>query len=625
MIESTSRPKGRREPAPTTPDPIEIAMELEAAGEPAVGVARRVLERQERVLRWEAADKRAGFILKVLTGLVGLVVVGALAAMAWDASQSHALVIEAFSVPPDLAQRGMTGQVVAARVLDRMTEIQAGTDSQRAPSSFARNWDGEIKVEIPQTGITLSELSRELRAALGHDTRINGDVVRTSSGLALTVRAGLQPGATFAGPESDLDALIRQGGAAAFERTEPYRYAVYLRGLGDNPGANRVFRKLAARGSARERAWGTLGLGNNAKDDVGSDAALSIMREAERLAPWLALPPQNVAYYEMEMGHPGAARAGLDRAERNANGRGEVRPELLEAFRLRVRGARQLLDGDYAASERSWVKAMTFGPQGANQSLTARLAFARVGQHRIGAAAAAVAAPDPTQNFSTGTREMDVIVARVEIANAREDWAGAIAAAGAVDEMLRRHPGLKDHKRTQLDPLVACALARSGDMAAAEALIASTPLGSYDAVVMRGRIAALAGDARTADHWFGEAVRMGPSEPFAESAWAEALLARGDPSGASAKADAAHRKAPRFADPLELAGEALAATGDLKGAAGKYGEAASLAPSWGRLRLKWAEALARENRRDAAVEQRNLAARLELTRAERNELAALRL
>ena len=160
---------------------------------------------------WQIFSERAGFALKMLTGLAGLAVAAAFGLMVWDASRSNSLVIEAFSTPPDLAQRGLTGQVIASRILDRMSEIQAGVDSQRAPSSFARAWDGEIKVEIPQTGVNLSELRRELRAALGHDTHISGEVVRAPGGLTLTVRTGDRGGASFTTPEDQFDALIRRG------------------------------------------------------------------------------------------------------------------------------------------------------------------------------------------------------------------------------------------------------------------------------------------------------------------------------------------------------------------------------------------------------------------------------
>ena len=76
-----STPKRTRlkaEPAPTTPDPIEIAMEAEALGEAPRGVAHRVLAKQEQLIGWQIASERAGFALKLLTGAAGLAVAVAL-------------------------------------------------------------------------------------------------------------------------------------------------------------------------------------------------------------------------------------------------------------------------------------------------------------------------------------------------------------------------------------------------------------------------------------------------------------------------------------------------------------------------------------------------------------------
>ena len=92
----------------------------------------------------------------------------------------------------------------------------------------------------------------------------------------------------------------------------------------------------------------------------------------------------------------------------------------------------------------------------------------------------------------------------------------------------------------------------------------------------------------------------------------------------AAELTAANAKGPRFADPLEMWGEALVRENRSDLALAKFADAGKYAPNWGRLHLKWGEALLWLGRKDEAHAQLTLAAGLSLTPAERAELAALR-
>jgi hypothetical protein len=141
----------------------------------------------------------------------------------WDAAHDDGLVIQAFSVPPDLAARGMTGEVVAGRMLDRLSAMQAQTESMRAASSYTNNWGDDIKVQIPDTGVSVGEFNRYLHQWLGHQTRISGDVVRTGNKLTVTARAGADAAKSFEGADADLDSLLQKAAEAVYARTQPYR------------------------------------------------------------------------------------------------------------------------------------------------------------------------------------------------------------------------------------------------------------------------------------------------------------------------------------------------------------------------------------------------------------------
>jgi hypothetical protein len=110
---------------------------------------------------------------------------------------------ENVSVPPDLARDGLTGEVVATRFLDKLQAMQTATTSERPAGSYQYNWGSDIKVEIPETGVSLREFSKLLRDRFGHSNHITGVVIRTPTGIAVTARFGDATPATFTGPESD--------------------------------------------------------------------------------------------------------------------------------------------------------------------------------------------------------------------------------------------------------------------------------------------------------------------------------------------------------------------------------------------------------------------------------------
>lgn len=156
---------------------------------------------------------------KVLLVIVGTGVVFATGWLVWDAKQDKGLVMEAFHVPEDLAAKGYTGTVVAERVLDHLKKLQADSTGTRAGSSYTLNWGENLKVEIPETGVSLGELVQYLHERLGNQTRIGGELVHTAGGIALHVRAGEESGERVEGAEAELGGADPTGGG---EGLRPY-------------------------------------------------------------------------------------------------------------------------------------------------------------------------------------------------------------------------------------------------------------------------------------------------------------------------------------------------------------------------------------------------------------------
>ncbi len=172
------------------------------------------LDEQFKRLKMAVISDRLSVVLKVLTGFVGLAIAAGVALMIWDAAHSQGLIIEQFSVPPELAAKGLTGQVVASQIQDQLTAMQAVTGTSRPAKSYANNWGNDIRVEIPETGVSVGEAYRFLKQWLGRDTHITGEVYRTATGIAVTARSDVDVGATYEGPETNLDALVQKAGRA---------------------------------------------------------------------------------------------------------------------------------------------------------------------------------------------------------------------------------------------------------------------------------------------------------------------------------------------------------------------------------------------------------------------------
>ena len=214
--------------------------------------------------------------------------------------------------------------------------------------------------------------------------------------------------------------------------------------------------------------------------------------------------------------------------------------------------------------------------------------------------------------------------ARASQAEALDDWATVAAELEAEQpRQLALGAPAKEALVRALQPLLAYAYARTGRVSQAEALVGGTPMDCDFCVLARGQVAAARQDWSTTNRWFSLVARRTPSIPFANTEWGEMLLAKGDTDGAIARLADAHRQSPHFADPLELWGEALMRKGDAEGAAQKFASADKCAPRWGRDHLRWGQALAKLGKPDEARAQWRAAAGMDLSVADRAELARM--
>jgi len=140
-------------------------------------------------LRWRRFNDQMKGAMQIMLVAVGLLIVIGIAAAVWNASRANGLVVDAFTVPPAFDARGTTGDVIAGDITSKVTSIRkvAMDISYSISSNVSADRHNDIKVDIPETGVSISEAWRTLRRWLGHERHLTGNVRAFGGGrIALT-------------------------------------------------------------------------------------------------------------------------------------------------------------------------------------------------------------------------------------------------------------------------------------------------------------------------------------------------------------------------------------------------------------------------------------------------------
>ncbi len=592
------------------------------------------IHEEKKLRHWSMRVRHVSDVMKLAfelsVALILLALVMGIGAAVWSASHEDGLVIDAFTVPPDLAQRGVSGDVIASAVLDRLSAMQNDTVSSRSPSSYAKNWDNDIKVEIPDTGVSVGEAYRFLVSMLGHETHISGEVYRAQNGIVLVTRVSGKPGAHWQGRETNLDDLIGKAAGYVYERTQPFRYAAWLLNHGRFQEADPVFAALAKNGPESERPWAYSVWLYPALASGNLEAALERARQGAELAPNLILAQINAATVEAVAGHDEQvlryAKAGT--TAWRSKGRRDILAEPGAVMEREAQAAIAEETGGFDGALEVYREILGMpGFAGSDWQARYMMAADAVKMHDLAAAGNFLGSgsdADMTRRNAAGAgwNMINFAYPQANMLGAKGDWKGVqrdLQDVVAMPEMQR----LVDETTSAIAlwPQLALASAHLGDTAKAWQTIAKTSLDCYVCLRTRARIDVLAKNWSGAAYWYARAVKLAPSIPYAYSEWGQMLLAKGDRDGAIAKFSVAHQKGPHFADPLELWGEALIAQNRSDLALAKFAEAARYAPNWGRLHLKWGEALVWLGDKPGAAKQFALAAYLDLSAADKAELS----
>ena len=576
----------------------------------------RLLDIQARHLEQEHASRLAQLRLAVaaarrkrfadlmrncLYGCIALLALGALGAvirMTYEALDDHSLVVEDFTVPADFVARGITSQSLAEDLASRVSAIGSTQDlgSLFRAGEARTGQGGMLKVQIPETGISIDELDHFLHRWLGHEAVVNGELREDAGGQLSVVLyfAGHDP-IVVKGSDTDLDGLMQGAAEKVVAIGQPPSYVNYLRVTGRSTEAYDAAAGILH--DPRTAGLPTKTLGAVYAFFAGTDpdrrhalasALIGIDAAPQLTASWMEAWRASTDLGQDQAAIGFASRL-LSTRRRDQEGMKDSYPWLTAIARVAIDQA----TGDFAALAADY-KIVDQSPRTSLAGQYAQSATTTALLHDE-----AAARRELSLAFAASPTDKSVLQARWDVSSTAGDWSQALEAAQALvaageAEKLEAQKSAPQRPEftipselelaTQYRPRLALAKAMTGDVNSAAALIAQAPEDCYLCVRTRAKIAAAAGDAATADHWFAEGVRQAPDLPMAYTEWGQALLARGDLAGAARELSLAHDKGPHFADALKIWGDVLVKQGHPDQALSKYDEALKYAPEWASLK-----------------------------------------
>jgi tetratricopeptide (TPR) repeat protein len=529
-----------------------------------------------QLLKLKRFDERLRVGLRVFVILFATVIGIGGVVLIRDAVTSRQVIIEPFHTPPGLAARGLDGTVVASGLLDELGRLQDATRSSVQRLDLSSAWTNQVKLEVPETGVSLGELSRLLKERFGHDVHIDGDLVEPpAGGLALTVRGNGVPPKTFSGSAAEFEQLTVAAAEYVYSKSQPARWASYLQNAGRSEEAIAFCRAAVGSVSKEDQPY-LLNVWANSINNTGGPTheALSLYRASVKVNPDFWIGYNNVMNELWLLGdEEGAWRAGALMIK-IAGGRPGRASELyfqnLDTLTWNLRAWLDSTVADAEANAGVGTGTTTSGP--AIADIQARL-------HDLEAADLALKTMpedphDPSivavAHFVRGrlaAETGDSVTAAAEME--------AFGVANANPIVSTGYPGYSCW--------IAPAEEAAGHRDKADAVLKAS--GTYvDCYRFRGDILDTRGDWAAAQKAYADAVALAPDLPAGYYSWGTALARHGDLAGAEAKLREANLRGPHWADPLKAWGDVFAKQGKSKDALAKYDQALKYAPNWKQLK-----------------------------------------
>ncbi|TPG13203.1 hypothetical protein [Sphingomonas oligophenolica] len=532
----------------------------------------RYLQCESEHVKWR--NERVSLLLKQLTVVIGICFALGVLGIFLSAVRARGVVVESFDAPPSLASSGLSGHLIAGAVQDGLATIQDGVRTTASKQKIDNAWTNQVTVQVPETGISVSELSRNLRSALSHETHISGAlVINPDDTLSLTVRGTGIPPQVFTGPRYDLPKLVTKASEYTYGMYEPRLFAAYLNQHHRYPENEQFTRTALDRSDpdARPSLLSSMAIALSHNGHRGE--AIRKLREALSLDPtywsaWATLGAYERVMHGWEAGWKvGQQLARVPGADANEDcGRAWINYYL----------AVEDWTGEIRFHECNARKSGGFGTT--STSAATGLADSEAHRHDWASAERRLSLAyydDPallaTRFWIAGLHALD-----------RGDSQTAATALGRFYALLSASEALQ-FQFDDGDCYAALAFSEVGNTRLANAIFSQHADDSRCRALQADGEEAN-GNRNASDRLYRQAVALAPDIPFAYLHWGVAQQRQGNLRNAAAMFAKAHRQGPHWADPLKGQGDVLAAQGRWREARERYEAALNFAPGWAELK-----------------------------------------
>ena len=137
------------------------------------------------------------------------------------------LSIAAFSVPEKLAERGITGQVVAQSLFDELIKRRTTVTTLDAGELKGAWSEHRSDIAVPDTKFTLQSIFRYLRALTGKEIAVDGEMLIDGDEVTIKARVQGKPPRVVKGKLVEWEVLMGQLANYVYEVTQPVVLASY--------------------------------------------------------------------------------------------------------------------------------------------------------------------------------------------------------------------------------------------------------------------------------------------------------------------------------------------------------------------------------------------------------------